>query len=88
MPASTRATKVFDREFLGMRCRLIELAATLDRIDRAEGAVADDPRRSQIRRALEILLTDTPDRAERVELAFSLPYEDEKGIRDWGLDMN
>ena len=32
-----------DREFLGVRCRLIELAASLDRIDRAGGA-SDDPR--------------------------------------------
>ena len=46
---------MLDREFLGIRCRLIELAAALDRIDRAADAVADDARRLQIRRSLEIL---------------------------------
>jgi hypothetical protein len=79
MPASRPAAKVFDREFLGIRCRLIEMAATLDRIDRAEGVADGDPRRSQIRRAIEILLADAPARAERVELAFSLPYEKKEG---------
>ena len=42
--------------------------------------MADDPRRLQIRRSLEILLADAPDRAERVQMEFSLPYEE--GIRD------
>lgn len=64
-----------DREFLGIRCRLIELAATLDRIGRAGGA-ADDPRTAQIRRALEILADDQPDRAERMQMVFSLPVTD------------
>jgi hypothetical protein len=75
MPVPMSAAKVLDREFLGIRCRLIELAAALDRIDRAEGAVVDDPRRLQIRRSLEILSaeTDEPSRAERVQMEFSLP---------------
>jgi hypothetical protein len=79
MPNPTPA-KLLDREFLGIRCRLIELAAALDRIDRAADAVADDPRRAQIRRSLEILAGNAPERAERVEMSFSLP--DEEGIRD------
>ena len=37
------AADVLDRDFLSMRCRLIELAAALDRIDRAQGSAADDP---------------------------------------------
>ena len=64
-----------DREFLGVRCRLIELAASLDRMDRAGGAAAD-PRLAQIRQALEILADDKPDRAERMQMAFSLPVTD------------
>ena len=76
------ASKAFDAEFLGIRCRLIELAATFDRIDRAEGSVAADARMAQIRRSLEILAADAPDRAERVQMVFSLPYEEGLGIRD------
>jgi hypothetical protein len=62
-------------EFLGIRCRLVEVAAALDRIDRAKDSAAD-PRTAQIRRSLEILAADGPDRAERVQMVFSLPYEE------------
>ena len=48
MPVVATTAKVLDREFLGIRCRLIELAAALDRIARAGGTVIDDPRMSQI----------------------------------------
>lgn len=82
MPIPIPAADVLDREFLGIRCRLIDLAAALDRIDRAEGAPAGDPRWSQIRRSLEILGGSAPNRAEQVQLAFSLPYEEGLGIRD------
>jgi hypothetical protein len=80
MPTPISATKVLDREFLGIRCRLIELAAALDRIDRAEEVKTDDARRRQIARSLEILLGDAPQRAEQVQMVFSLPCEKE-GIR-------
>jgi hypothetical protein len=80
MPNPTPA-RLLDREFLAIRCRLIDLAAALDRIDRAADPIADDPRPAQIRRSLDILATDAPQRAERIQLAFSLPYEEE-GIRD------
>jgi hypothetical protein len=63
-----------DREFLGIRCRLIELAAALDRIERHNDKTADDPRLTQILRSLEILANRQPDRAERVQAVFSLPY--------------
>ena len=42
-------------------------------------AVADDPRLTQIRRSLEILAGDGPNRAERIQMVFSLPYEKGKG---------
>ena len=75
MSAPTSATQPLDREFLSIRCRLIELAAALDRIDRGGSPAADDPRVAQIRRSLELLAGDAPDRAERVQMVFSLPYE-------------
>lgn len=75
MPIPSCAANVLDREFLGIRCRLIELAATLDRIDRAEGSVAADPRWLQIRRSLDMLASGAEGRAEGIEMLFSLPYE-------------
>lgn len=75
------APEVLNREFLEVRARLLQVAAALDRLDRAdraegaEGAVADDARVLKIRQALEILAGDEADRAERIQLVFSRPYE-------------
>ncbi len=77
MPIPIAAAEVLEREFLGVRMRLIDVAAALDRIDRAEGWVADDPRLEKIRQALQILSGDRSDRAEKVQLLFSLPYQDD-----------
>jgi hypothetical protein len=76
MPHPTPTTGAFEREFLGIRCRLLELAAALDRIDRDGGAPVGDPRPAQIRRSLEILRADA-NRAVGVQMAFSLPKEEE-----------
>ena len=70
------ANEVLDREFLAARAKLIELAAILDRIDRAEGDPGDDSRLAQFRRSLELLATGGTDRAERIQAIFSLPYDD------------
>ncbi len=81
MSSSLPIVKGMDREFLGIRCRLIELAAMFDRLDR-EKSPADDPRRVKIAQALDILLADVPDRAERIQMALSLPYQQGLGIGD------
>jgi hypothetical protein len=79
MGATHSAEKVLDREFLGIRSKLIDLAASLDRIQRAPGSAADDPRVVKITQAARILaLADqTPNRAEQIQLLFSLPYEEQ-----------
>ena len=66
MPHSLAKPQVLDRELLGIRAKLIELAAALDRIDRAEGSLAGDPRIEKIRRSLNVLLGAAPGRAEQV----------------------
>jgi hypothetical protein len=76
MPTSLPAATVLDREFLAVRARLIDLAAALDRIDRAEGDVVGDQRLAKIRRSLEVLAGDATDRAQRVQIVFSLPYNE------------
>lgn len=75
MPIPLDAPEVLNREFLEVRARLLQIAASLDRLDRAEGSVDDDPRRAKIVAALAILCGDEADRAERIQLLFSRPYD-------------
>ena len=77
MKTPMRATEVLDREFLEIRARLIDIAAALDRIDRAEGPVGGDTRLELFRHAVQILAGATPHRAEGVQSLFSLPYQDD-----------
>ena len=76
MTIPLNAPEVLEREFLGVRARLLELGATLDRIDRAPGRVEHDPRMVLIRQALEALVRPDGDRAEQIQLLFSLEYDD------------
>lgn len=76
MPIPLDAPEVLNREFLEVRAKLLQIAATLDRIDRASGSVEGDPRLDQIHEALEILLGRDKDRAEQIQVIFSLPYDD------------
>jgi hypothetical protein len=71
------ADKALDAYFLEARCRLLDVAAILDRIDRGPGAagVAADPRMQRIRQALAALAEPGPDRAERIQKIFSLEYD-------------
>ena len=71
------APEVFDQTFLLVRARILEIAAALDRIDRAEAAAAvrADPRFAQIRQGLEILLSEGTHRAALIQEAFSDQYD-------------
>jgi len=71
------APRVLDMFFLEARSKLLDLAATLDRLDRGEGAAAADPRVERIRQALLTLLKTESGRAERVQQIFSLAYDPE-----------
>jgi len=75
MPATLPAPQVLDREFLEIRAKILELAASLDRLDRGAGDVADDARMQLVLGGLGLLLEDRPGRAERMQLLFSQPYE-------------
>jgi len=75
MLESTDAAERLNREFLGIRARLVDLAAALDRIERGKGSVASDPRMDQIRRSLAVLAGDKPGRVEQVQMIFSLAYQ-------------
>lgn len=68
------AAEALDRYFLEARCKILDLAAILDRIDRG-GNLPNDPRIHQLRQALDALRADKPSRAEQVQMIFSLPYD-------------
>ena len=71
------ATDVLDRDFLETRGKILELAATLDRIDRAPTRHGEhpDPRLGQLRQALDALVEPGPGRAETIQRIFSLEYD-------------
>ena len=73
------ANQLLDRHFLDVRARLLEVAATLDRIERAGDSSgpsdSDDPRLAQLQTAIRILLEADGDRAARVQHLFSLEYD-------------
>lgn len=77
MPVPLEASECLDREFLEVRAWLLQIAAALDRIDRSAGSVAADPRRQSLDEAAKLLLAAGPDRAEKIQLLFSLDYDSE-----------
>ena len=74
---SMNAEQILDREFLEMRAKVLELAASFDRIERAEGAVSQDPRVQKLRAALDVVTPSLgdADRAEQVQRIFSREYD-------------
>ena len=78
MPDPQSPVEVLDRDFLNVRARLIEVAASLDRIDRADpdGSLRNDPRTDRIRKSIDVLshISET-NRAEQVLRVFSDEYD-------------
>lgn len=67
------AEDLLDMYFLDMRSALLETAATLDRIERAEGGkdIFADPRLKNIREACDIIKKSNNNRAEQFQMLFS-----------------
>jgi len=63
--------QILDLYFMDARCKLIELAAFLDRVDRSPGE--DDFRIKSFRQAMKELGNKKPGRAKQVLLSFSDP---------------
>jgi hypothetical protein len=76
MSHALSAAEILNREFLEIRCKILDLAAALDRLERAEGSVADDPRLLRLREALTAVQSESEDRAEQVQMIFSRAYDD------------
>ena len=77
MTSPLTAPEVLNREFLEIRCKILDLAASFDRLRRAEGSLEGDPRLARLQQALEIVGSSTEDRAEQVQMIFSRAYEDD-----------
>lgn len=86
MPTSRQAQAVLDRDFLEIRARILEVAASLDRLDRApdRAGVAPDRRLAQIHQAIQLLLGSEPHRAEAIQTLFSQAY-DADWVNTYGL---
>jgi hypothetical protein len=72
--------KVLDRYYPEVRAWLIQIAAAMDRYDRAcaaaENGQTGDPRLDLYQQALKVLQSrGRPDRAEKIQVIFSDPYE-------------
>lgn len=76
MSSVMTAEQILNREFLEIRAKILEIAASFDRLDRSEGSVEEDPRWRRIHEALDALRDSAGDRAEQVQLIFSRQYEE------------
>ncbi len=81
------ADRILDESFLEIRAKLLEVAATLDRIDRAgedcEKLSSERiAKRQQIDEAIAICSRHESDRAEQLQRLFSRPY-----AADWRKTM-
>lgn len=65
--------ELVDEYFIENRTRLLEIAAYLDRLDRASGAGEGDYRMRAFGEALAVLCDGAPGRTERIQMVFSDP---------------
>ncbi len=75
MPNEPSSLSIVDREFLPIRAKILEIAASLDRAERATGDPTTDPRWQQLESGLRLLLQKKGDRAEHIQMLFSHPYD-------------
>ncbi len=72
-PSTLTAQQVLDTYFLEVRSRLLDIAATLDRLDRAADlhAVRGDRRLLFIAEALKVLESNSPQRTQVIQELYS-----------------
>lgn len=71
--------EIVSESYLEVRAKLLEIAATFDRIDRATDhqslSETGSEKHKLLLAAVEILRREQPDRAESLQQLFSRPYE-------------
>ena len=68
------ARTILEQQYLEMRWLALSLAADFDRLQRAAGGaelLRSDPRVAKLRRAIELLNTEAPNRAEQLQMILS-----------------
>ncbi len=78
MSKDMKTQQILEREFLPLRAKILEIAATLDRLQRAPGDSTENQELNLLHDAIDILQESELGRAERVQLLFSIPYD-----QDW-----
>ena len=80
MSIPMNSQQVLDREYLEIRGKILEVAASLDRLERADGDVTQDPRMALMHQGLQIALQSNDahgdSRAKQIQLLFSREYAD------------
>ncbi len=69
------AEKVLAEEFLSARSKILDLAAILDRLERAPGSIENAAQMQLLGQGLKILCDDEFDKARRVQLLMSRQYD-------------
>jgi len=87
MSSPMTAREVLDREYLEIRAKILQLAASFDRLDRSAGDYRQDARLALIQKGLELVADPScPDRAERIQLVFSREFnqnwQEELGVKN------
>lgn len=68
--------QVVEQEYLQMRAKILEIAAFLDRVDpSAEISATTESKLEMLRLGCELLLDVEGEKAARVQLLFSRPYD-------------
>jgi hypothetical protein len=73
--AERSAAQIVADEFMIARAKIVELAATLDRIERASGSVDDSKNMQLLVQGMHILIDDQIEKAKRVQLLMSRDYD-------------
>ena len=73
--AERTAQQIVAEDFMIARARIVELAATLDRIERATGDVDDSKNMQLLMQGMHILCDDEVEKAKRVQLLMSRQYD-------------
>jgi len=77
MTQPIKENTMLDREYLNIRCWIIDIASSLDRIDRHDNTNTThcDPRMKKMMDALKWLAGQQQDRAQKIQMIFSDPYD-------------
>ena len=71
------ADRILSEEFIVARSKILELAATLDRMEMAPGDVANAAQKELLDQGLAILVDGESEKSKRIQLLMSRQYDPE-----------